>query len=165
MNKKGFTTVELILTMTLVIIIMATITSVTYVYRDKSKYEEISTDITNYKNTVTKIIYDDILDIGSTNGKVNQLEKVSDVSYNFITTTNKIYNLKILNSGSEIGIEYDGIKYIVPGSNDGLVKYLGVSLYPNPDDGITDSSIYSLDIYFSHKVLDKQFKIHLIVSK
>ena len=40
MNNKGFTTVELILTMVLVITIMFSITSVTYVYRDRSKYED-----------------------------------------------------------------------------------------------------------------------------
>ena len=61
MNKKAFTTVEMILTILLVVVIMATITSVTLVYRDKSEYEESVTEIENYKNTLTKIIYDDIL--------------------------------------------------------------------------------------------------------
>ena len=56
MNKKAFTTVEMILTILLVVVIMATITSVTLVYRDKSEYEENVTEIDNYKNTLTKII-------------------------------------------------------------------------------------------------------------
>lgn len=54
MNKQGFTTVELILTMVLVMIIMATITNVTYTYRDRSTYEELKTEVTDYKNTTTK---------------------------------------------------------------------------------------------------------------
>ena len=49
MNKKAFTTVEMILTILLVVVIMATITSVTLVYRDKSEYEESVTEIENYK--------------------------------------------------------------------------------------------------------------------
>ena len=44
MNKKGFTTIELLLTMLVVVVIMASITSVTYAYRDRSKYEETITE-------------------------------------------------------------------------------------------------------------------------
>ena len=62
MNKKGFTTIELLLTMLVVVTIMASITAVTYTYRDRAKYEETLTEVNDYKNMVTKIIYDDILD-------------------------------------------------------------------------------------------------------
>ena len=48
MNKNGFTTVELLLTMIFVITIMAIITSVTYTYQDRSKYEEKVTEVMNY---------------------------------------------------------------------------------------------------------------------
>ena len=161
MNNKGFTTVELILTMAVVIVIMSTISSVTYVYRDKSKYEEIVTDVMNYKNTVTKIIYDDILDIGSTSGKVTKIEKVNNTSYNLVATS-KTYNLTIINTSTEKGIQYDGVKYIIPGSNNSLVRYEGIKMYPT--DG-SDSNFYSLDIFFSHKTIPNQFKIHLVVSK
>ena len=74
MNKKGFTTVELILTMAIVIVIMGTISGVTYNYRDRSNAEEEITEVTNFKNSVTKTIYDDIFDIrdntSPSNGKV-----------------------------------------------------------------------------------------------
>ena len=144
MNKKGFTTVELILTMSIVIVIMTTITSVTYTYRDRSKYEEIVTNVQNYKNSVTKIIYDDILDIGTTgNGKVTKIEeKVKNSSYDLIADS-KTYNLMIINNSNEVGINYAGIKYIVPGSSSSLVKFDGVEM--KPSDG-SDSTLYTLDI-------------------
>ena len=165
MNKKGFTTVELILTMTVVIVIMSTITSVTYTYRDRSKYEEIITDVKNYKNSVTKIIYDDILDVGITgNGKVTKIEKVSNISYNLVATTNgtvKKYNLTILTSPTKTGINYNGTEYVIPGSSSSLVEYKGAELKPSTGE----SDLYVLDIYFSHKNLDDQIRIHLVVSK
>ena len=165
MNKKGFTTVELILTMSIVIVIMSTITSVTYTYRDRSKHEEVITEVKNYKNSVTKIIYDDILDVGITgNGKVTKIEKVNNTSYNLVATTNgnvKKYNLTILTSPTEVGINYNGTKYIIPGSSSSLVSYVGCELKPSTGE----SDLYVLDIYFSHKNLDDQIRIHLVVSK
>ena len=86
MNKQGFTTVELILTMVLVMIIMATITNVTYTYRDRSTYEELKTEVTDYKNTTTKIIYDALLD---TTDRVIRMEKISDLEYKFYTESNR----------------------------------------------------------------------------
>ena len=166
MNKKGFTTVELILTMSIVIVIMSTITSVTYTYRDRSKHEEVISEVKNFKNSVTKIIYDDILDVGITgNGKVTKIEKVNNTSYNLVATTagvEKKYNLTIINNPTEVGINYDGTKYIIPGSSSSLVEYKGSEM--KPADG-SDSNLYVLNIYFSHKNLDDQIKIHLVVSK
>ena len=163
MNKKGFTTVELILTVVVVMTIMATITSVTYNYRDRSNLETVITDINDYKNTVTKIIYDDILSINSSNGRVIKLEKESnnDRKYKLITETNHEYNLEIIDELDKKGIRYDNIEYIVPGSSNSLVTFDGVSMYPIDDN---ESNIYSLDIYFKHKNLKDRVKIHFIIS-
>ena len=166
MNNKGFTTVELILTMAIVIIVMTTITSVTYTYSDQAKYEEIINEITDYKNTVTKIIYDDILNINNndqiTKGKVTKIEKINEYNYKFITETNEFYNLQIVNNSNEVGIIYDGVKYIIPGSNASLISLDKVTMYPSDNQ---ESDLYLLDIYFSHKNIDNKFKIHLIFSK
>ena len=101
MNKQGFTTVELILTMVLVMIIMATITNVTYTYRDRSTYEELKTEVTDYKNTTTKIIYDALLD---TTDRVIRMEKISDLEYKFYTESNREKTLTILDESSKVGI-------------------------------------------------------------
>ncbi len=154
MNKKGFTTVELILTIALVIIIMSTITSVTFVYRDRSDYEENVTQITTYKNTLTKIIYDDILDL---NDPVVSIKK-DDNFYTLTTKNNKTIPLKIIEEDDKVGILYNNMEYIIPGSNDGSIELQNVKL--QTDDV---NKIYVLDITFNSLITDP-FTIHFMVS-
>lgn len=154
MNKKAFTTVEMILTILLVVVIMATITSVTLVYRDKSEYEESVTEIENYKNTLTKIIYDDILD--ETNPVTSIIENGN--TYTLVRATNPI-TLEIINdpSNNKIGIKYDSVNYLVPGCDKGLVSFEGVDL-------TNTSGIYNMNINFSSRKYEKILTIHFVVS-
>ena len=154
MNKKAFTTVEMILTILLVVVIMATITSVTLVYRDKSEYEESVTEIENYKNTLTKIIYDDILD--ETNPVTGIIENGN--TYTLVRATNPI-TLEIINdpSNNKIGIKYDSVNYLVPGCDKGLVSCEGVDL-TNTDN------IYNMNINFSSQKYEKMLTIHFVIS-
>ena len=158
MNKKGFTTVELILTIVLVVIIMGTITSVTYTYRDRSEYEKLITEVTNYKNTLTKTIYDDLL---NSSDPVKSITKVSDTSYKFITKNNQQIILNIINDSTNgrIGINYNGIDYLVPGSGDELVSFEGVVYH---EDNL--NNLYKLDIMFSHRQLEDYTIVHLVIS-
>lgn len=153
MNKKAFTTVEMILTILLVVVIMATITSVTLVYRDKSEYEESVTEIENYKNTLTKIIYDDILD--ETNPVTSIIENGN--TYTLVRATNPI-TLEIINDPSNniIGIKYDSVNYLVPGCDKGLVSFEGVDL-------TNTSGIYNMNINFSSRKYEKILTIHFVV--
>ena len=153
MNKKAFTTVEMILTILLVVVIMATITSVTLVYRDKSEYEESVTEIENYKNTLTKIIYDDILD--ETNPVTSIVE--NDNTYILVRATNPI-TLEIINdlSNNKIGINYDSVNYLVPGCDKGLVSFEGVDL-------TNTNGIYNMNINFSSHKYEKILTIHFVV--
>lgn len=153
MNKKAFTTVEMILTILLVVVIMATITSVTLVYRDKSEYEESVTEIENYKNTLTKIIYDDILD--ETNPVTSIIENGN--TYTLVRATNPI-TLEIINdpSNNKIGIKYDSVNYLVPGCDKGLVSFEGVDL-------TNTSGIYNMNINFSSRKYEKILTIHFVV--
>lgn len=154
MNKKAFTTVEMILTILLVVVIMATITSVTLVYRDKSEYEESVTEIENYKNTLTKIIYDDILD--ETNPVIGIIENGN--TYTLVRATNPI-TLEIINdpSNNKIGIKYDSVNYLVPGCDKGLVSFEGVDL-------TNTSGIYNMNINFSSRKYEKILTIHFVIS-
>jgi len=166
MNKKGFTTIELILTMGIVVVIMATITSVTYTYRDRSNYEELQTDAINYKNHVTKIIYDDILDVRSneldSKGKVVRINQSGDV-FQFITSSGTIYNLSIIDSQDKVGIKYglpgSEVEYIIPDSS--YVTFNTINL--NTTD--PDANFYRLDISFKHKNLKDDIELHFIASK
>ena len=154
MNKKAFTTVEMILTILLVVVIMATITSVTLVYRDKSEYEESVTEIENYKNTLTKIIYDDILD--ETNPVTSIIENGN--TYTLVRATNPI-TLEIINdpSNNKIGIKYDSVNYLVPGCDKGLVSFEGVDL-------TNTNGIYNMNINFSSRKYEKMLTIHFVIS-
>lgn len=154
MNKKAFTTVEMILTILLVVVIMATITSVTLVYRDKSEYEESVTEIENYKNTLTKIIYDDILD--ETNPVTSIIENGN--TYTLVRETNPI-TLEIINdpSNNKIGIKYDSVNYLVPGCDKGLVSFEGVDL-------TNTNGIYNMNINFSSRKYEKMLTIHFVIS-
>ncbi|MBQ8472115.1 MAG: hypothetical protein IJ501_01285 [Bacilli bacterium] len=158
MNKKGFTTVELILTIVLVVIIMGTITSVTYTYRDRSEYEKLITEVTNYKNTLTKTIYDDLL---NSTDPVKSISKLSDTSFKFLTENNREYILNILDDpdNSRIGINYDGIDYLFPGSSDDLVTFEGITYN---EDNVNE--LYKLDINFKHRNLEDNYDIHLVIS-
>ena len=153
MNKKAFTTVEMILTILLVVVIMATITSVTLVYRDKSEYEESVSEIENYKNTLTKIIYDDILD--ETNPVTSIVENSN--TYTMVRATNPI-TLEIINdpSNNKIGIKYDSVNYLVPGCDKGLVSFEGVDL-------TNTNGIYNMNINFSSRKYEKMLTIHFVV--
>ena len=161
MNKKGFTTVELLLTMLIVITIMATITNVTYTYRDRSKYEEIISEEQSYKNKVTKIIYDDILD--STNPVV-ELIKVDSKNFQLKRKNNSIIYLQIIDEDANVGIKYNGIEYIIPDSNTSNVSFEGTTMYPNDYVDRTNTGLYSLDIKFHHRNLEESFKIHFVIK-
>lgn len=161
MNKKGFTTIELLLTMLVVITIMASITSVTYTYRDRSKYEETISLISNYKNMVTKIINDDLLD--SSNPAV-KLEKVDSKNFKITKKNNSIVNLQIIDDINEKGLSYDNIKYIIPDSNNKVVNFEGTTMYPNDFPDRDNTGLYSLDIVFSHRNLEDKFKIHFVIE-
>ncbi len=158
MNKKGFTTVELLLTMVLVVIIMATITDVTYVYRDRSNYEELLTEMTNYKNNVTKIIYDDILSAADRNARVTSMKRIDDNNYRLVTST-KEYPLVIHSQDYQVGITYDSVDYIVPGSEDGFVTIEDINYHED-----TVNNLYSLEIVFRHRNLDELFKIKFAIT-
>ncbi len=168
MNKKGFTTLELLLTMVLVVGIMVTITNVTYVYRDRSEYEELLTEITNYKNTLTKIIYDDILSKNNRSNRVTKIVRNSTNSYTLETPTRNI-PLYIYNLDDKVGISYDSVDYIVPGSEDEFVTIEDITYHPDPileketyED--PENTIYSLEIVFKHRNLNELFKIKFAVS-
>ena len=177
MNNKGLTTVELILTIAVVLVIMTTILNVTYTYSDQSSQEQKVTEVNNYKNTITKIIYDDIFDVNKdedfSKGKVIKIEKVDNSKFKLITDTiengNNLYYLievfdrNVTKNGKEIreaGIKYDGVEYIIPGSENSLVSFDHSDLKPADN---SDSDIYVLDIYFFHEFLEENFKIHLVV--
>ena len=156
MNRKGFTTIELLLTMILVVFIMSTIASVTYIYRDRSDTEEVLTDIINYKNNVTKIIYDDIL-----TDNISSMSKIDDKNYT-LKSSSKTYSLIVIDDANQKGLAYGEsgklVEYIIPGSDSGLIEINGVN-FPDPEN-----NVYTFELYFHHRSLEKDFKIKFTIS-
>ena len=154
LNKKAFTTVEMILTIVLVIVLMGTITSVSLVYRDKCDYEETITNLTNFKNNLTKTIYSDIL---RDNNKITSTNKVSNNIYILNRETDPI-TLEVLESDSKYYLVYDDVKYLVPGSDNNLIEYKGI-------DYLENTNYSSLNINFLSLKTEELFTIHIIVNK
>ena len=109
--------------------------------------------IENYKNTLTKIIYDDILD--ETNPVTGIIENGN--TYTLVRATNPI-TLEIINdpSNNKIGIKYDSVNYLVPGCDKGLVSFEGVDL-------TNTNGIYNMNINFSSRKYEKNLTIHFVV--
>ena len=51
-NNKGFTTVEVVLSFSLVVVILASMVSIVVNYRDRVTDEEVKTQLLDFKNTI-----------------------------------------------------------------------------------------------------------------
>ena len=101
MNKKGFTVVEVVIAFSMLAVLVVSLIRFTVTYRDKVREEESRTEINDFKNTITKIIYDDII-----MGGVKRIEKLSvcpdntseNIScVNLIDWENRVYPLVLVN--------------------------------------------------------------------
>ena len=141
MNNKGFTTVEVIVSFALVVIVMASMTSMLVSYRDTISTEEVKTRLIEFKNSMTYMIYEDIVyngidsirycnsdGSGSTNGKC----------VDFIRDGEKQYRLELIDNVQSTGTEnekvyktfldYRGIRIMLPDSDLNKIEY---KLKPN----------------------------------
>lgn len=176
MNNKGFSLIEVVLSFSLVVIILASLIVVVINYRDKSVDEEIKSSLLDFKNTITKIVYDDIV-----NGRYKKLGRcVNDnLCVNFYDVDNNTYTLKVVKYDSDSGttkkgiyLEYLGNKYLLPDSSmnkrytvDGVEKeetLCSISDFIiNVDD---DNKLYSVKIPVYHNGIDLNYDINLDIS-
>ncbi len=61
LNNKGLTAIEVLVSFALISVIIISMFNVINNYKDKEDLESYKTDVTTYKNTLTKTIYDDII--------------------------------------------------------------------------------------------------------
>ena len=164
LNKKGFTIAEVIVSFSMISVVLASIVAFTVTYRDKLKNEEVVSQLLDFKDSITKIVYDDIVA-----GKYVRIEKwiSSSSCVNFIDTTNNAHTLEVVeltDSKKGVYLSYDGVKYMLPDSD---IKE--GSLYLCNFDGRFDlknydNKIYTLKISFNHYGLNKAYDILLTVS-
>ncbi len=182
MNKKGFTTIELIVSFVMVVILLASLIGFTINYRDKVRQEEIISQLYDFKNTITKIVYDDIISLNYSNASlcvgIDNCVVFTDESKN--SHTLKVENICECENMSDcslnkcgVYIVYDGVKYLLPDSD--LNKY-----YKDSNNNIEviesasnltsfklntyNNSIYSLKMTFNHYRMDKDLEIMLTIN-
>ena len=137
MNNKGFTTVEVIVSFALVVIIMASMTTMLIAYRDSINIEETKSKMIEFKNTFTYMVYQDIIYdgvVGIQPCKDNTDTTLVNLCVEFIgtrinpTTGEKVVNKltlepDVLTIGSEgeeqrrVYLNYNGIRMMLPDSD------------------------------------------------
>lgn len=177
MNKKGFSTIEVVLSFALVVIILASLTAIVINFRDKIPNEHVMTQLFNYKNSITKIVYDDIV----TNEYIKLGRCTDDIfCVNFIKKDGTMVPLKRIvvandTTGLKRGIylEYKGIKYMLPDSdlnqtvtNDDNLNQDNYYSTINDFQIVTDDNnkLYGVTIPIYHRVLDYNLDIKLKIS-
>ncbi len=176
MNKKGFTTVELIVSFVMVIIMLVSLVGFTVNYRGKINEEQAKSKLIDFKNTITKIVYDDII-----TGKLLRITSCvgEDNCANFIDKNGQSHVLKIFykcendddNSKCGTYIDYDHNYYLLPDSdmnkyeksNNSFVVTKSVCdfNYFNIDN---KSDVYSLKIGYKHYLFDETYYINLTIN-
>lgn len=179
LNNKGFSVIEVVLSFSLVVVVLASMVTIIINYRDKITNEEVKTQLLDFKNTITKVIYDDIVDIenvGYTSISRCSISDNDNCAVNFVKEDGTKVPLNIIvqevsTSILERGIyfEYKDIKYFLPDSN--LNDYLSgdISKYAIVVDELVFNidnvnNLYSVKIPIIHQVLKEEMIINLVVS-
>ena len=173
MNKNGFTIAEVIVSFVLVSIILASMVGSTVYYRERVKEEEVVTQLIDFKNTITTLIYDDVL--VHSNKKISRVEKCVGISncVNFVANNDIAHTLRIEYnpSGQKKGayLSYDGKLYMLPDSDlsdgDELVSdFVGGFEIDHYEDTLHNIELYTLKTSFKHKDLDKQYDIMITLT-
>lgn len=173
LNKKGFTIAEVIVSFVLISIILASLIGAMMYYRDKVKEEEVRSQLWDFKNTITKVIYDDIINKNisraeSCVGGTSSTGSGVGACVNLIDKENGVHTLKIeeVENGNNQGVYllYDGTKYMLPDSDlgsdtDRVCDFIGgfeVDSY--------DNKLYRVKTTFRHKDMDLSYDILLVIS-
>ena len=173
LNSSGFTTVEIVVSFALIVIILASLSSIVINYREKVNNEIIKTQLLDFKNTITKIVYDDITAgeyVSLTNCSNNNScisFKRSDDSEEKLEIITQETSLEDLKKG--IYFQYKGIKYFLPDSDLNNYSLNDSSKYAIDVKDIVFNSdatnnLYSVKILIFHRIINEEFDIKLVIS-
>ena len=168
LNNKGFTIAEVIVSFSLIAVILVSIISATVFYRDKLKEEEVVSQLNDFKNMITKTIYDDIVA-----ERIVGVERCIGTSncINFVNSVGDYKTLKIVEIDHTVGntkrgvyLFYDGVQYMLPDSDlgtgyDRVCDFFGgfeVNEYLN--------RMYRVKTTFKHKDIDLQYDLLFVIS-
>lgn len=169
LNKKGFTIAEVIVSFSLISIILASMIASMMFYRDKVKEEEVLSQLWDFKNTITKVIYDDIIEkklvyVDTCVGIPNCV-KFSDAS----RTTNNILKIVEYNETTQTNkrgtyLYYNGTKYMLPDSDlgtgyDRICDFVGgINL------DVYENKLFKVKLSYRHKDMNKHYDLLFIVQ-
>lgn len=188
MNKKGFTIIEVIVSFAILAVVMLAIITFMITYRDKVKNSEVETQLLDFKNSFSKMIYDEIIE-----GNYLSIEYCDDALQDEFTGgcayflkselaggDDKDYiGIKVLESrdvnlnlGKGTYLYYAGKYYLLPDSDLNTVKTDRLGVTYNDDmcdfsefrvDNYVDK-IYSLNIKYHHYGLDKDYEMIFLIN-
>ena len=168
LNNKGFTISEVLVSFTLITAILLSIIGATVFYRDKLKMELVKSQIVDFKNTITKVVYDDIIA-----KRVIRAEPCIGERncLNLIGKDNSVHNLRIVEDPGGVRgvfVVYDSNRYMLPDSDiaeadkDGnIVRLCNIT---NGMRFIYYESLYTVKMNIEHTGYDLKYDIILTMS-
>ena len=179
MNKKGFTTIELIVSFIMVVVILTSLIGFTTAYRGKVNDEEVKSQLFDFKNTILKVVYDDIMRYSV----VRISECVGeDNCVNFISQDGSVRPLKVeVSENGSVYVNYNNTKYLLPDSN--LNKVYEETYTDNNGNtqytrSVTDAAcnitdfkytnyqnrIFTVKMTFKHYLIDEEYDILITLN-
>lgn len=173
LNNKGFTMVELVLGFGLLAILVMGMLSVALNYRYSVKISNRRLELTQYKNTITREIQDDILEKGIRDINYCSEDNLTCVTFTFRDSTTK--NLSFSNSNSAINdrhIKYGDQKFLVEEYLDELLSISDATIHlPSERTGIIlrrinvdDSIVFRVYLEISTDDIDEDFGISIVTT-
>ncbi len=179
LNNKAMTTIEILICFVLVAIISVSIYTTISSFNNKQNIESFKEKIYTYKNTLTKLIQDDLIKKGLISANYTINNGIYTVNMNYRDNTSKTliitrklamdYNEALTNtSGTKQNdvfmIEYDGIEYPIPDlgeykNNRGeIIKDLRI----NNIILSTENNVLAIYIGFYHPDLSTRYGINIV---
>ena len=164
LNKKGFTIAEVIVSFSLISIILASMIATTMFYRDKVKEEEVLSQLWDFKNTITKVIYDDIINKNlkkvDTCVGIPNCVKFSDAAGTFVYTLKIVeYNETTQAHKRGVYLSYNNVQYMLPDSDlgtgyDRICDFVGgINL------DVYENKLYKVKLSYRHKDMNKHYDL------
>lgn len=187
LNNKGMSIVEIVVTFALIMVLVIQMLVVVMNYRVKVSHNLQVLDLETFKNTLTRDIQKDILNLGikeiNTDGECSTITGLNHcINIVFKNNEEKAFGTSKIDVNNIDTIKnkylyYDGIKYklkdklpetIPVGRN--ILDLQNIKVEDNnilstdsivlPDGSI--NYIYSIDVYISHIDYDQDFGIHIV---
>ena len=187
LNNKGMSIIEIVLTFALIMAMVIGMFTIIMNYRDKASLSLKKLEMDTFKNTLTKDIQDDILNLGikeiNTDGECSSIQGLSQcINIVYRDDSEKVFGTSKVDANNKDSVEnkfiyYDGEKYklrdslpdkIPSGRN--ILDFQSITVEDN-NILTTDSTIlsngeevdiYSIDVYVSHVDFDQDFGIHIV---